>query len=134
MVVGNIYNDEDGKYIIDYRFIKLNASNFVTLYCDVTEFDSEDEAINSIKLDNYFYKIVLQGVYHIDIKRLADRLLEEYDNIIKIENATTPSIDIQEISKENSIRGTFAKLMIDELEKHPEKSNMIYEAIENVLK
>lgn len=131
---GNIYTDEYGKYIIDYRFEKFNVKSFITLTYDISEYTNEKEFLNDFKIKDDYYKVVLEGTFHFDVKTLEELLLEKYNNIIRIDNLTKSSIDLAEISNESGIRGVFAKLMMKELNEKPQNSKIIYKAIDHILK
>ncbi len=123
-----------GKYIIDYRFVKLNTTSFITLNYDISECANENDFLKDFKINNDYYKIVFNGNFSFDVKHLTDILLTKFDNIIRIDDLTKPSINIEEISEESGIRGIFAKLMMDELKNNPQNTKIIYKAINQILR
>jgi DNA repair exonuclease SbcCD nuclease subunit len=134
MVVGNIYKDEIGKYCIDYKFVKIDVPQFVTEEINITDCHTISDVEEKLNIGSDYYKIVLNGDFHVDIEHLTAYFLEKYDRICRIEDNTTPEIDLEELSKEDTIRGTFAKLMKQELDEDDSNKNIIYGAIEYVLK
>lgn len=102
MIVGNLTKEE-----IKLEFVKLDPKNFVEIELNITDTVSEDELIQEINNlyleENAFYKIYLTGKrkFEIDLNNLKKFITQE--NIIKIKNKTKPDIDIEEISKRNTL-------------------------------
>ena len=79
--------------------------------------------------NNNLYKIILIGKrnFEINIYNLYKYNLDE--KIIKIKNKTKPNYNLEEISKENTLRGLFAKEILEEIK----NKNYNEEIIENAL-
>ena len=129
MVVGEITKEEN-----KLKFIKLDETEFVELELDCTEINSEEELIekiNEIKIEkNKLYKIILIGKrnFEINIYNLYKYNLDE--KIIKIKNKTKPNYDVEEISKENTLRGLFAKEILEEIKNNNYDNEIIEQALE----
>ena len=128
MVVGEI-NSVDNKL----EFIKLDETEFVEIELNCTEINSVEELIekiNEINIEeNKLYKIILMGKrnFEINIYNLYKYYLNE--RIIKIKNKTKPNFNVEEIAKENTLKGLFAKEILQEIE----NKNYEEEIIENAL-
>ena len=129
MVVGNI---EKGK--VDLEFIKLDEKEFINKELDITEINNIEELIEKINnleiLNNKLYKINLIGKrnFEIDIYKL-NKLIEN-KNIIKIKNNTKIKYDLNEIANDVTLKGIFAKEMINKLEDENINKEIIQKAIE----
>ena len=128
MVVGEINKTEN-----KLEFIKLDETEFVEEELDCTEINSEEELIekiNEIKIEeNKLYKIILNGKRNFEINIYNLYKYELNEKIIKIKNKTKPNYNIEEIAKENTLRGLFAKEILEEIK----KENYNKEIIENAL-
>ena len=131
MIVGDIEKDS-----IDLQFIPLNETEFKEIKIDITEILSNDELlekINSIKIEkNQFVKIILIGKRNFEIDVYGLYKLIENMQIIKIKNKTKINYDLEKISKENTLRGLFAKRMLEKL-KEPNLSDEDINIIENAI-
>ncbi len=132
MIVGEIE-----KNLLNLKFIPLSETEFVEIKIDVTEILSNDELlekINSIKIEkNQFAKIILVGKRNFEIDVYSLYKLIENMQIIKIKNKTKINYDLEKISKENTLRGLFAKRMLQKLNEEnltEEDINIIENAIE----
>ena len=128
MVVGEITKDEN-----KLEFIKLDETEYVEIEINCTEINSIEELIekiNEIKIEeNKLYKIILNGKRNFEINIYNLYKYELNEKIIKIKNKTKPNYNIEEIAKENSLRGLFAKEILEEIK----KENYNKEIIENAL-
>ena len=129
MVVGEITKNEN-----KLEFIKLDETEYVETEINCTEINSIEELIekiNKIKIEeNKLYKIILNGKrnFEINIYNLYKYGLNE--KIIKIKNKTKPNYNIEEIAKENSLRGLFAKEILEEIKKENYNQEIIEKALE----
>ena len=129
MIVGEI-NEKDNKL----EFIKLDETEFIEKEINCTEINSIEELIekiNEINIEeNKLYKIILTGKrnFEINIYDLYKYNLNE--RIIKIKNKTKPNFNIEEISKENTLKGLFAKEILEELKNKNYDEEIIEQAIE----
>ena len=129
MVVGEITKEENR-----LEFIKLDETEFIEKELKCTEINSEEELIekiNEINIEkNKLYKIILIGKrnFEINIYNLYKYNLDE--KIIKIKNKTKPNYDVEEISKENTLRGLFAKEILEEIKNNNYDNEIIEQALE----
>ena len=128
MVVGEINKTEN-----KLEFIKLDETEFVEKEINCTEINSIEELIekiNEINIEkNKLYKIILIGKRNFEINIYDLYKYELNEKIIKIKNKTKPNYNLEEISKENTLRGLFAKEILEEIK----NKNYDEEIIENAL-
>ena len=128
MVVGEINKNEN-----KLEFIKLDETEYVEIEINCTEINSIEELIekiNEIKIEeNKLYKIILNGKRNFEINIYNLYKYELNEKIIKIKNKTKPNYNLEEISKENTLRGLFAKEILEEIK----NKNYDDEIIENAL-
>ena len=128
MVVGEINKNEK-----KVEFIKLDETEFVEKEINCTEINSIEELIekiNEINIEkNKLYKIILIGKRNFEINIYDLYKYELNEKIIKIKNKTKPNYNLEEISKENTLRGLFAKEILEEIK----NKNYNEEIIENAL-
>lgn len=129
MVVGEI-NLEKNKL----EFIKLDETEFTEVELNCTEIISLEELvekINEIKIENNkLYKIKLVGKRNFEINIYDLYKYELNEKIIKIKNNTKPNYNIENIAKENTLKGLFAKEIIEELKKGNYDDEIIEQALE----
>ena len=129
MVVGKINKTEN-----KLEFIKLDETEFVELELDCTEINSEEELIekiNEIKIEkNKLYKIILIGKRNFEINIYNLYRYDLNEKIIKIKNKTKPNYNIEEISNENTLRGLFAKEILEEIKNKNYDDEIIEQALE----
>lgn len=129
MVVGEINVNEN-----KLEFIKLDETEFVEKELNCTEINSIEELIekiNEIKIEeNKLYKIILTGKrnFEINIYNLYKYYLNE--KIIKIKNKTKPNYNIEEMSKENTLKGLFLKEILEEIKNKNYDEETIEQALE----
>ena len=128
-IVGDI---EKGSLNLEFK--KLDERKFEEIEIDVTELHSNEDIIEKIdKLDLNdidLYKITLTGkrFFIIDIAQI--KKLRGSRNIVKIKDETKIGIDIEEISKEQSVRGIFVKNMLEKVDNEGLEEEYIEKAIE----
>ena len=129
MVVGKITKNEN-----KLEFIKLDETEYVEKEINCTEINSIEELIekiNEIKIEeNKLYKIILNGKRNFEINIYNLYKYELNEKIIKIKNKTKPNYNIEEIAKENSLRGLFAKEILEEIKKENYNNEIIENALE----
>ena len=117
IIEGNI--DEVTKKL-ELKFIKTSAKTFEEREIDISSLNSEEaliEELNSINLDdNKYYKLILIGKRNFDINISNIMSLIKPINIIKIKNKTKTKYDIENIAKQVSLRGIFAKNILAKIE------------------
>ncbi len=128
MIVGELDKEK-----IKLEFIPIDNKEFKELELNISDINSEEELIekiNNLNLEeNNFYKIILIGNknFEINIYNLFKYILNE--NIIKIKDKSKLKINMEELSKNNNLKGLFVKEILMELD----KNNYDKELLENVL-
>lgn len=134
----NGYNVNEGTKV-RIEHINLDPIKYETLYMNISDISSKEELItriNCLEIDkNNFYKVVLKGKkdFLITEKYILDNI--QWNNILRIEDETQREIDIEEISKENTLRGIFVKKILEKIEKETDtvEKEKLEDAIELVL-
>lgn len=134
----NGYNVNEGTKV-KIEHINLDPIKYETLYMNISGISSKEELItriNYMEIDkNNFYKVVLKGKkdFLITEKYILDNI--QWNNILRIEDETQSEIDIEEISKENTLRGIFVKKILEKMEKETDtaEKEKLEDAIELVL-
>ena len=134
----NGYNVNEGTKV-KIEHINLDPIKYETLYINISGISSKEELItriNYMEIDkNNFYKVVLKGKkdFLITEKYILDNI--QWNNILRIEDETQREIDIEEISKENTLRGIFVKKILEKIEKETDtaEKEKLEDAIELVL-
>ena len=102
---------------------------------NISDVSSKEELvtkINYLEIDkNNFYKLVFKGKkdFLINEKYILDNI--QWNNILRIEDETERDIDIEEISKENTLRGIFVRKILDKIAKTSKKEER--EKLENAI-
>lgn len=129
MVVGEIDEEQNLKI----EFIPLDKKEFVEIELETTNIFSKEELVEKINMlqleENKFYKIILTGGRNFEIS--PNEIQKHVDEkIIKIKNTTKIKQNLQEIAKQNTLKGIFVKNMLKKIEQHPEQSVKIERVIE----
>lgn len=132
MIVGDLDKEN-----IKLKFIPLDESEFIEINLDVTEIISKEELIekiNELRIeDNQFAKIILIGKRNFEIDAYELYKLNLNDRIIKIKNKTKTNYDLEEMSNTNTLKGLFAKEMLNRLNNqnlNQEQKEVVEKAIE----
>lgn len=129
MIVGDIEKEN-----LKLEFIKLDEREFMEKEIDVTNISSKEELIEKINgqilEQKNMYKIILTGQrsFEINLSDIQKSIILE--NILKIKNKTKPSYDVNQIAKEDSLKGIFVKLMLEKLNSDEYNKDEIEKAIE----
>lgn len=89
------------------------------------------EKINELNISNNLYvKIILIGEkkFEIQLNDIMKNLLEP--NIIKVKDKTKFTVNLEGISKQNSLKGIFVKNLLEKREEEPANREKIEKAIE----
>ena len=130
---GVILGDID-KEKVNLEFLPIDNKEFKELELDISNLNSVEELIekiNELNLEkNVFYKLILIGDknFEINIYNLFKFISNE--NIIKIKNNTKLKINLEEISKNNNLKGLFVKEILEELNKHNYDKEMLNDVLE----
>jgi len=129
MVVGEITKDN-----LNIELVSLDVKEFVEYEIDVTEIASKEalvEALNDLFVpENNFYKVMLVGTRNFEINIQNIMKLVENVRILKVKEQTKLKYDLEEISKEISLRGFFVKNLLEKKESGQYVDKEIEKALE----
>lgn len=129
MVEGNI---ENGK--LEIKFINLDEKEFVEKEVDISQIETIEELlqeISELKLEeNKLYKITLIGKRNFEINTYKLIRMIPNKEIIKIKNKTKLGYNIEEISKQTTLKGIFVKEILEKIEKEPENKEILERSLE----
>ena len=119
------------------EFLPMDEEIFVKKEINITNIISKEELIekiNELKIEeNEYIEIVLTGNRNFEIDKYELMKYIENNRIIKIKNLTKIAYDLEKISNEHTLKGLFAKEMLNKL-KHEnitdEEKQIIEKAIE----
>ena len=134
MVIGEINENKNEAQVIKYKFIPIQEMQFEIINLDISNYNSIQEIINKIKIENNIYRIILTGTRTLDIEELKNSIKVLSKNIIDIKDETKIAIDLNQIAKEKNLKGVFVKNMLAKAEIDKENEEKYYKAIEYVLK
>lgn len=112
MIVGEISKDK-----VNIDFIRLDDRKFEEIELKVDEFYSKEDLIDRIlnlRLDDMdLYKLILIGNrnFEINVRELLRVISRE--NILKIKDCTKINYDLEELAKQNNLKGIFIKEVLN---------------------
>ncbi len=116
MIVGDITKDS-----FSMEFVKLDDRQFEEIELKVDKLFSKEDLIEKIlSLDlneNNMYKINLVGKRNFEINPREILRILSVENILKIKNSTKLNYDINELTKQQNLKGMFVKEVISMYEK-----------------
>lgn len=125
---------EIDKNKLKLEFIQIDTREYIEKQIDISDFSSNEEIIEKLQTldldENNLYKIILIGSRHFPVDINQIRKLIDIENIVKIKDCTSSSIDIKKITEENNIKGIFVKRMLEKKEKENLDEEFIQKAIE----
>jgi len=114
IILGNVF-----KGYVDLEFVPMSDMEFCEIKVDVSNCQDYNEICDIIRKSaselKHAYKIVLVGCFDGEFEIRIDlirNILSEYENI-KIVDATTIALNLEEISGEYSLRGLFVKKCLE---------------------
>lgn len=114
MIVGELQ-----KGIVNLEFVPLDETEFILYELDVTDFISKEDLIENINELNFeknvFVEIILVGKRNFEIDRYELYKLISNNKVIKIKDKTKVNYDLKKLSNENTLKGLFAKEMLNRL-------------------
>ena len=129
MIVGNI--DKSGNTI---EFIKLDNRTFEEHELDISEINSVEDLVQQINeitfAENTEIKIILTGKRNFEINTNNISKLIQNKQIIKIKDHTKIKYNLEEISKENNLRGIFVKKLLEKIANGTYSEEEVLKAIE----
>lgn len=129
MIVGDIEKDK-----LSLEFVKMDPKVFAEKEIDISGINSDEELIEKINTleieEDIFYKINLVGTRNFEININEINKLNDNKNVLKIKNKTKIKYDIEHISKETTLKGMFAKEILEEIKNDPLKKDFLNEVFE----
>ena len=129
MVVGNIEKEN-----LKLEFIPLDEKELKEIELDVSEIVEIEELlqkINELNLEeNKLYKITFIGKRNFEINTYQLIRLIENREIIKIKDKTKIGYNIEELSKQETLKGIFVKEMVKRIEEEPENKELLEKSLE----
>ena len=130
MIIGEISSQKG--LLLD--FVKLDDREFIVKEMDVERFNSEEDLIINIQelgLEKEdLYKINLIGKRNFDIDSRKILKLVNRENILKIKDFTKLNYDLEQLSKENNLKGYFVREALRKVESGEATEEEIEKAIE----
>ena len=119
---------------LEINFVKLDERIFEEKSIDITEINTQEELIefiNNIYIEeNVMIKIILIGTRNFEIEENKILKLISNKNILKIKNKTKLNYNLEEISKQNNLKGIFINEMLGLLNDDEYDKEIIEKAIE----
>ena len=143
MVVGEINALENQKFenkgpdrlksgIVNYQFVKMDEIGFEKKSIDISNILSNQELVDKLQLnENIIYKIELYGERNLDTAKFKEYANTSCENIYEINDNTHIKYNLEEISKEDTLKGIFTKKVLEDI-KENEDNEKYYNAIEFV--
>lgn len=132
MIVGDIQKEK-----LELEFVPLDEEKFKEIEIDITDIVSKEELIeriNELEIQNNEYiKVILIGNRNFEINKYELLKYIENERIIKIKDHTKIAYDLKKIANENTLKGLFAKEMIEKLNQPDiaeEEKEIIEKAVE----
>ncbi len=123
-----------GKDNLEISFIKLDERIFEEREIDITNVNTEEELIeyiNNINIEeNIMCKLILVGIRNFEIETNKILKLISHKNILKIKNRTKLNYNLEEISRQNNLKGIFISEMLSLLNENEYDKEIIEKAIE----
>ncbi|MGN1310739.1 MAG: exonuclease SbcCD subunit D [Clostridia bacterium] len=119
---------------LEINFVKLDERIFEEKSIDITEINTQEELIefiNNIYIEeNVMIKLILIGTRNFEIEENKILKLISNKNILKIKNKTKLNYNLEEISKQNNLKGIFINEMLGLLNDDEYDKEIIEKAIE----
>lgn len=132
MIVGDIQKGN-----LELEFVPLDEEQFKEIEINVTDVLSKEELIeeiNALEISNKEYiKIILTGNRNFEINKYELLKYIVNERIIKLKDHTRMAYDLAKMANENTLKGLFAKQMLEKLnqpEIKQEEKEIIEKAIE----
>ena len=121
------------KHSLTKEFVKFDNRVFEELEIRVDGFNSKEDLIEyvlgfSLQKD-YMYKLVLKGKRNFEIN--PRELIKSFENInvLKIKDLTKLNYDLEELSRENNLKGIFIRKVLE----RGERENLTQDEIEKII-
>lgn len=115
MIVGKLEQDKK----LEIAFVPVDKKEFVEEEFEITQMLEQEEIIEQLNEkrieDNKYYKILLTGKRNFEINTYEILKQIQNKNIIKIKDNTSMKIDLEELAKQNSLKGIFVRNMLEKI-------------------
>lgn len=112
MIVGEVTKDKFNK-----TFIELDERNFEEFEISVDELESKEDLLEKILSYGYsemtMYKIILVGKRNFEINARDILKALSKTNILKVKDETKLDYNLEELSKQNNLKGIFIKEVLE---------------------
>lgn len=112
MIVGEI-----NKKNLNIDFVRLDDRKFEEIELKVDEFNSKEDLLDRIlnlNLDDKdLYKLILIGNRNFEINTREILRVVSRENILKVKDCTKINYNLEELSKQNNLKGIFIKEVLD---------------------
>lgn len=129
-----MYGEIDSIGEVKTKFVRLDDREFIELELNVESFNSEEDLVIGIQNLEFnsenFYKIVLEGRRKFEINSRKILKLSRIDNLLKIKDFTKTNYNLEELAKENNLKGYFVKEALKKLEAGEATEEEVEKAIE----
>lgn len=129
MIVGDL---EKGK--LNVQFVKLDDKEFKEINLDITDLNTVEELLEKISelelKESELYKIILTGNRNFEINVYKLYKLIEARNIIKVKDKTVIGYDLNKMANDMTLKGIFAKEMLDKFNDENIDKEILEKAIE----
>lgn len=129
LVIGEIENKK-----VKVEFKQMDSQQFVIKEIDITNFQTVQEIIDYLELGDDIHRLVLTGVRHMNFSSIEDAVNELPNYITEIIDDTHLEYNLEDIAKQNTLKGIFTKNMLNILKESPDKERIILNAIEYIYK
>ena len=127
LVVGDITKEK-----LKIKFMRIDDIQFEIKTIDISKCMSPNEVLDKLDLKDNIYKIILTGIRNIDINTLKEIISISGKNVCEIEDKTRMDYDLENISKQKTLKGVFTRKMLEEIKGNPENEEKVMKAIEYV--
>ena len=129
MIVGDVTKDN-----LNINFIKLDERIFTKIGVNVESFYSKEELIEYILdinlIEKNLYKVILTGKRNFEINTRDILKVVSHRNILKIKDQTKLNYNLEELAKENNLKGIFVREAMEKLKEGKYTKEEIERAIE----
>ncbi len=112
MIIGEI-----NKGNVNIDFVKLDDRKFEEIELKVDEFNSKEDLLDRIlnlSLDDKdLYKLILIGNRNFEINTREILRVVSRENILKVKDCTKINYNLEELSKQNNLKGMFVKEVLE---------------------
>ena len=126
------YQLEKQKKTVEFK--PIDTREYQEKEIDITELNSNEEIIEKIQelpiQEENLYKVILTGKRYFELNIDEIMKLNGIENIVKIKDKTKLGIDIEQIAKENNVKGIFVRNMLTRKEEENLDDDFIEKAIE----